>query len=100
METAHDSYALTLWTYWHLAERERRDRIVQRSDRFDLASLVQIADRNPKALLTMHETYLRTESETPASRAERLAAAERHVAAHWRMKPIDPPAAATPSAGA
>lgn len=86
MEVARDSYALTLWTYWHLEQREKRDRFLERRDRFDLAGLIAIGRRDGKAFQTLMDSHeLEAFPERAATqRAEALA----HVAAHSKMKRV------------
>lgn len=95
LEVAHDSFALTLWTYWHLEERERRDAISQRVDRFDLASLVTIGRVDPPELDKMLTRYLSARTvPLPTQEVQRSAAEARalaHIAAHRRMTPIPGP---------
>ncbi len=81
---ARDPYALTLWTYWQLEQFDNRRRFLERRDRFDLAGLFTIADKDGAKfadLMNAHEATAAPEL-TAQKRDEALA----HVAAHGRMK--------------
>ena len=58
LEVARQSYALTLYTHWHIEQRRRLTLILQKSERLDLAGLMARAYHEPKSLLTEHEAFI------------------------------------------
>ncbi len=58
LAVARDSYALTLYTHWHLEQRRRLDLIARKSERFDLAGLMAAAYHEPKVLGERFEAFL------------------------------------------
>lgn len=58
LTVARDSYALTLYTHWHLEQRRRLTMITQKSERLDLAGLMAGAFHEPKSLVAQHEAFL------------------------------------------
>lgn len=87
---AHDSFALTLWTHWHLDRRDHRDAVRRRSERFDLAGLVAVGTRDGRKLAQLESDFLASIAPARPRRAI-LADALRHVEAHRRMVPTEPP---------
>lgn len=58
LTVARESFALTLYTFWHLEQRRRLNQILQRAERFDLAGLMAYAVNQPKELSTQHAKFL------------------------------------------
>lgn len=89
MEVAHDSFALTRWTHWHLELAVERERIVSRMDRFDLAALLVIGRQEPKKLAQLMNEFQTSTTTAPTNREERTARALAHIEAHQRMQLVD-----------
>lgn len=68
---AHDSFALTLYTHWHLEQRRRLTMIAQKAERLDLAGLMAGAYHEPKSLVDRHAAFV--DSLRPAYAPSRLA---------------------------
>jgi hypothetical protein len=58
LTVARDSYALTLYTHWHLEQRRRLDLIARKSERFDLAGLMAAAYHEPTKLTESYRTFM------------------------------------------
>lgn len=69
-DVARESYALTLYTYWHLEQQRLVERWERASERFDLSGLVGLAMHKPAELHTQHERFL---SEVDSYRVETAA---------------------------
>lgn len=50
LEVAHESFALTLYTFWHLEQRRRLDAVARRLERFDMAGMMADAFHKPSNL--------------------------------------------------
>lgn len=57
LEVADDSYALTLYTAWHLDQRQYADSIVRKAERLDLAGLMAAAHHKPKEVFEAHRRF-------------------------------------------
>ncbi len=58
LSVAHDSFALTLYTHWHLEQRRRLDLLARKSERFDLAGLMAAAQHEPSRIADYHATFM------------------------------------------
>lgn len=58
LSVARESYALTLYTHWHLEQRRRLDQIARHSERFDLAGLMAAAYHEPTKLTERYDEFL------------------------------------------
>lgn len=58
LEVADDSYALTLYTAWHLDQRQYADAIVRKTERLDLAGLMAKAYHKPTDVFEEHRRFL------------------------------------------
>lgn len=67
LAVARESYALTLYTHWHLEQRRRLDQITRKSERFDLAGLMAAAYHEPKAIRERYEDFLASLRDKAAS---------------------------------
>jgi hypothetical protein len=91
MTVARDSYALTLWTWWHLIQQDRRAWIDAKLDRFDLAGMIAHAQHEPKKLGEQYEQFLSEilvspgAASNPEVRNERL---KKMLADHAKLIPI------------
>lgn len=65
LEVADDSYALTLYTAWHLDQRQYAESIVRKSERLDLAGLMASAHHKPQQI---HEAHMRFKASLRAVR--------------------------------
>ncbi len=63
LTVAGESFALTLYTHWHLEQRRRLDAIRRRYERFDMAGLMASAQHQPKEISAAFASFL--ESLTP-----------------------------------
>lgn len=91
LEVAHESFALTLYTLFHLKQLAHVDAIERRLDRFDLAGLMANAYHGPKDLADAYDRYVAT-FRPAVDRDASIARALVHVAAHRRMTPFTPQA--------
>lgn len=58
LAVTHESFALTLYTHWHLEQRRRLTLIAQKAERLDLAGLMAVAHHDPKSLATRHAAFV------------------------------------------
>lgn len=73
---AHESFALTLYTHWHLEQRRRLTMLTQKSERLDLAGLMAGAYHDPRSLSDRHAEFMDELSVTaPVARPARTMAA-------------------------
>lgn len=94
MVVARQSYALTLWTHWHLLQRERRAWIERRYDRFDLAGMIAAAYHQPGDLATDFQKFYAQVSQRPEAEGDQAVRTERlrkMLDDHRRMRRIEPP---------
>lgn len=92
LDVAHDSYALTLYTFWHLEERQRIEALARKAERHDLAGLMALAFHKPYLLPGIHQRFKDSLSPRATARAKQEATdrALARIAAHQRMRRIDP----------
>ena len=57
LSVAHDSYALTLYTAWHLGQQRRVDALQREEERYDMASLIGMATHQPKQIGESYERF-------------------------------------------
>lgn len=75
LAVAHESFALTLYTHWHLEQRRRLTMLTQKSERLDLAGLMAGAYHDPKSLVDRHAEFMESVSLiAPPRRAAQVAA--------------------------
>lgn len=88
LEIAHESYALTLYTHWHLEQRRRLTMLAQQSERLDLAGLMAGAYHDPKSLVARHAAFIDT-LRAPSAHGHSAGARDRQLAviraAHMTM---------------
>lgn len=82
LAVAHESFALTLYTHWHLEQRRRLTMIAQKSERLDLAGLMAGAYHEPKSLGDRHADFLDSlrPNAAPSGVSARAAIAARQIA--------------------
>lgn len=95
---AAESYALTLWTFLQLRDRDRLRRASARFDRLDAADLLALAFHDPKLIAQERRTYVGslgprasdTSVERPAGRSvdEWFAIAEHFSATRRPPEPV------------
>lgn len=91
-DVSEDSYALTLWTWWHLEQQEKIRGIRREAERQDAAVLAAFAQHSPERLIELQRGFqdrvMRTgRREDPDVRARRVA---EMVEAHSRLRPLTP----------
>ena len=67
---AEEPYALTLWTFFQIMERERIEQLLARGRRLDAALLMAAAYNDPKVLREEHQDYI-AELRLPVDRRAR-----------------------------
>lgn len=92
MSIARQSYALTLYTLWHIEQRHERAGWVREAERHDMAGLVGIAFHEPKKLDVVHRRFLNRVLYNPERDARVRAQALEHIKRHAALVPIDAPA--------
>lgn len=91
-----DSYALTMWTFFHVMQMQHLDALEREAERHDLAGLVAYAYHKPDELRTSHARFqarVRDESPLVEARGAQDGARSRalaHVAAHQRIGATPP----------
>lgn len=91
VEVAHDSFALTLYTSWHLEQHAQFKRWERQGERYDLGGLMGIAMHEPKELGKLHGRFIAEMSrhdEAASADSVAIARALKHVAQHQRMVSI------------
>lgn len=73
LDVARDSFALTLYTFWHLEQRRRLDALTRKSERFDLAGLMAQGFHSPKELPDRYSEFLATLKPATAVSPDRVA---------------------------
>ena len=58
LEVAHESFALTLYTFWHLEQRRRLDAVERRLERFDMEGSMAHAFHEPGKLPEQYHEFL------------------------------------------
>lgn len=92
-EVAHESYAKTLYTYFHLGQVREYETFETRLLMHELAALMSFAANEPESLPELREKYL-MRFRAPLSDLQRAARNDRlrqTLLAHQRLVPIDPP---------
>lgn len=89
---ARQSFALTLYTLWHLQQWERVRMFEEQAMHHHLASLTAFATHEPKKLGELHERFLRENEQRPVIEVVDARARVRDlVEQHSRMKPAEGP---------
>lgn len=88
---SRQSYALTLWTLWHLQQWGRIDAFERQAMQHRAASLHAFAMHEPKKLGDLHEQFV-SEHQQPKDRiivVDRHARVRQMIADHARMRPLE-----------
>lgn len=91
VEVARQSYALTLWTSWHLGQQQRMQWIDDRSNRFDLAGLITAGYHEPSSLGEQFNSFLDDITVNPAAASDTLvrsARLKKMLRDHARLVPV------------
>ncbi len=89
LEVRRQSFALTLYTHWHLQQWEAREAFHRALEQHDLAVLVAHAHHAPKELSNLRASFMTEHTVISQTEDQRRQAIMRaHISAHSRMRQL------------